>query len=39
MEAKYGVSRWPDEKEIFKKMERLVNEHQARGNGQIHEAF
>ncbi len=23
---KYGVSRWPDEKEIFKKMERLVNE-------------
>lgn len=26
MEAKYGVSRWPDEKEIFKKMERLVNE-------------
>lgn len=26
MEAKYGVSRWPDEKEIFKKMENLVNQ-------------
>ena len=26
MEAKYGVSRWPDEKEIFRKMENLVNQ-------------
>lgn len=26
MDAKYGVSRWPDEKEIFKKMDVLVNQ-------------
>lgn len=26
MDAKYGVSRWPDEKEVFKKMENLVNQ-------------
>ena len=26
MDAKYGVSRWPDEKEVFRKMENLVNQ-------------
>lgn len=26
MNASYGVSRWPDEKEVFEKMERLVNQ-------------
>ena len=26
MNAHYGVSRWPDEKKIYEKMERLVNE-------------
>ena len=26
MNAHYGVSRWPDEKEIYAKMDRLVNE-------------
>ena len=26
MKAQYGVARWPNEKEIYEKMERLVNE-------------
>ena len=26
VKAHYGVSRWPDEKEIYAKMDRLVNE-------------
>lgn len=26
MNAHYGVSRWPDEKKVYEKMERLVKE-------------